>query len=52
MDLTSTAQWYDQKKAYLDSLEIQLRGLVKSIDIVAKHRAGAISGVLIAHQCS
>lgn len=33
-------QWFDRQKAYLDSLETQLRGLVKAIDIVAKQRAG------------
>ena len=34
-------QWFDKQRAYLDGLESQLRGLVKSIEIVAKHRAGA-----------
>lgn len=33
-------QWFDRQKAYLDSLESQLRGLVKAIDLVAKHRSG------------
>jgi sorting nexin-1/2 len=33
-------QWFDRQKAYLDSLESQLRGLVKSIDAVARHRTG------------
>ncbi|PIL25126.1 hypothetical protein GSI_13015 [Ganoderma sinense ZZ0214-1] len=32
-------EWFDKQKAYLDSLETQLRGLVKAIDIVAKQRA-------------
>ncbi|KZT71976.1 Vps5-domain-containing protein, partial [Daedalea quercina L-15889] len=32
-------QWFDRQKAYLDSLESQLRGLVKAIDLVAKHRS-------------
>ena len=34
-------QWFDKQRAYLDGLESQLRGLVKSIEIVAKQRAGA-----------
>ena len=34
-----TDEWFDKQKGYLDSLEIQLRGLVKSIDQVAKQRA-------------
>ncbi|OBZ73550.1 Sorting nexin-1 [Grifola frondosa] len=34
-----TDEWFDRQKAYLDSLESQLRGLVKAIDLVAKHRA-------------
>ncbi|KAI0372691.1 Vps5-domain-containing protein [Pilatotrama ljubarskyi] len=33
-----TDEWFDRQKAYLDSLETQLRGLVKSIEAVAKHR--------------
>ncbi|KAI0666816.1 Vps5 C terminal like-domain-containing protein [Trametes maxima] len=33
-----TDEWFDRQRAYLDSLETQLRGLVKSIEIVAKHR--------------
>jgi sorting nexin-1/2 len=33
-------EWFDKKKAYLDALESQLRGLVKSIEAVAKQRAG------------
>jgi sorting nexin-1/2 len=36
-------QWFDQKKSYLDSLELQLRGLVKAIDLVTKQRSGTIS---------
>ncbi|KZT09984.1 Vps5-domain-containing protein [Laetiporus sulphureus 93-53] len=32
-------QWFDKQKAYLDSLELQLKGLVKAIDLVAKHRS-------------
>ena len=35
-----TDEWFDKQKAYLDSLELQLRGLVKAIDVVAKHRSG------------
>ncbi|EGN96805.1 hypothetical protein SERLA73DRAFT_111514 [Serpula lacrymans var. lacrymans S7.3] len=34
-----TDEWYDKQKTYLDGLESQLRGLVKSIEIVAKQRA-------------
>ncbi|KAH9913923.1 Vps5 C terminal like-domain-containing protein [Fomitopsis serialis] len=34
-----TDEWFDRQKAYLDSLESQLRGLVKAIDMVAKHRS-------------
>ncbi|KAH9888986.1 Vps5 C terminal like-domain-containing protein [Cubamyces lactineus] len=33
-----TDEWFDRQKGYLDSLETQLRGLVKSIETVAKHR--------------
>ncbi|KAI0343027.1 Vps5-domain-containing protein [Trametopsis cervina] len=32
-------EWFDKQKAYLDSLELQLRGLVKAIDSVSKQRA-------------
>ena len=38
--ITYELQWFDRQKAYLDSLETQLRGLVKAIDAVAKQRAG------------
>ncbi|KAI6041276.1 Vps5 C terminal like-domain-containing protein, partial [Pisolithus marmoratus] len=34
-----TDEWFEKQRAYLDGLESQLRGLVKSIDIVAKQRA-------------
>lgn len=34
-----TDEWFDKQRAYLDGLESQLRSLVKSIDIAAKHRA-------------
>ncbi|TCD71851.1 Vacuolar protein sorting-associated protein 5 [Steccherinum ochraceum] len=34
-----TDEWFDKQKSYLDSLELQLRGLVKTIDLVTKHRA-------------
>ncbi|KAI6113059.1 Vps5 C terminal like-domain-containing protein [Pisolithus sp. B1] len=34
-----TDEWFDKQRAYLDGLESQLRGLVKSIDTVAKQRA-------------
>ncbi|KAJ2918666.1 hypothetical protein MD484_g1721, partial [Candolleomyces efflorescens] len=33
-----TDEWFDKQKSYLDSLESQLRGLAKSIELVAKHR--------------
>lgn len=33
-------QWFDRQKAYLDSLESQLRGLAKAIEFVAKQRSG------------
>ena len=36
-------KWFDRQKAYLDSLESQLRGLVKAIELVAKHRTGVFS---------
>ncbi|KAK7061024.1 Vacuolar protein sorting-associated protein vps5 [Paramarasmius palmivorus] len=32
-------EWFDRQKAYLDSLESQLRGLAKAIDLVAKQRS-------------
>ncbi len=35
-----TDEWFDKQKTYLDSLELQLRGLVKSIDLVSKQRSG------------
>lgn len=34
-----TDEWFDRQKAYLDSLETQLRGLVKAIEAVAKQRS-------------
>ncbi|KAI0774784.1 Vps5 C terminal like-domain-containing protein [Trametes elegans] len=34
-----TDEWFDRQRAYLDSLETQLRGLVKAIEAVAKHRS-------------
>lgn len=36
-------KWFDRQKSYLDSLESQLRGLVKAIELVAKHRSGVFS---------
>ncbi|KAJ7334196.1 Vps5 C terminal like-domain-containing protein [Mycena albidolilacea] len=33
-----TDEWFDRQKAYLDSLEAQLRGLVKAIELVSKQR--------------
>ncbi|KIM44718.1 hypothetical protein M413DRAFT_25155 [Hebeloma cylindrosporum] len=35
-----TDEWFDRQKIYLDSLESQLRGLAKAIELVAKHRSG------------
>jgi sorting nexin-1/2 len=35
-------EWFDQKKVYFDSLESQLKGLAKAIDIVTKSRQGKI----------
>lgn len=37
-----TDEWFDKQKAYLESLELQLRGLVKSIDLVSKQRIGRL----------
>ena len=34
------SQWFDRQKAHLEVLESQLRGLVKAIEIVSKHRSG------------
>ncbi|KAH7921295.1 Vps5-domain-containing protein [Leucogyrophana mollusca] len=34
-----TDEWFDKQKTYLDGLESQLRGLVKSIEIAAKQRS-------------
>lgn len=36
-------KWFDRQKIYLDSLESQLRGLAKAIELVAKHRAGTLA---------
>ncbi|GJJ11414.1 hypothetical protein Clacol_005647 [Clathrus columnatus] len=33
-----TDEWFDTKKAYLDTLETQLRSLVKTVDAVTKQR--------------
>jgi hypothetical protein len=33
-------KWFDRQKIYLDSLESQLRGLAKAIELVAKNRLG------------
>ena len=41
-------QWFDRQKGYLDSLESQLRGLVKAIELVAKQRSGLLFA-LISH---
>jgi sorting nexin-1/2 len=42
-------QWFDKKKIYLDALESQLKGLVKSIEAVSKQRAGARSHISSSH---
>ncbi|EIM86643.1 Vps5-domain-containing protein [Stereum hirsutum FP-91666 SS1] len=34
-------EWFDRQKGYLDTLEAQLRGLVKAIDVVSKQRTGS-----------
>ncbi|KAG6821426.1 hypothetical protein H0H93_010150 [Arthromyces matolae] len=34
-----TDEWFEKQKFYLDSLESQLRGLVKAIEVVARQRA-------------
>ncbi|KAF7308497.1 Beta-glucan synthesis-associated [Mycena chlorophos] len=34
-----TDEWFDRQKGYLDSLESQLRGLVKAIEAVSKQRS-------------
>jgi hypothetical protein len=44
-------QWFDRQRAYLDSLESQLRGLVKAIDTAARHRAGKHRFVLFNLSC-
>ncbi|KAF5387361.1 hypothetical protein D9757_005745 [Collybiopsis confluens] len=41
-----TDDYFDAKKVYLDSLESQLRSLVKSIDMVSKHRLEVSQAVL------
>lgn len=35
-------QWFDKKKVYLDSLESQLRGLLKALEVVSKQRTGGV----------
>ncbi|ESK96508.1 sorting nexin 3 [Moniliophthora roreri MCA 2997] len=39
-------EWFDRQKAYLDSLESQLRGLVRAIDLVAKQRAEQSTAII------
>ena len=34
------SQWFDRQKVHLEVLETQLRGLVKAIEAVSKHRSG------------
>jgi len=38
-------EWFDRQKAHLDVLESQLRGLVKAIETVSKHRNELASAV-------
>lgn len=33
-------QWFEQKKSYLDSLESQMKGWIKSVEVASKHRLG------------
>jgi sorting nexin-1/2 len=40
LSLLRLSQWFDRQKAHLEVLESQLRGLVKAIEIVSKHRSG------------
>lgn len=37
--LLTSPKWFDTKKAYLDGLETQLKGLVRAMETVAKQRA-------------
>lgn len=37
-----SSQWFDQKKLVLDTLESQLKILVKSIELVSKQRLGKL----------
>ena len=41
--INNLLKWFDRQKIYLDSLESQLRGLAKAIELVAKHRAGTLA---------
>ncbi|KAI9454444.1 Vps5-domain-containing protein [Russula earlei] len=34
-----TDEWFDRQRAYLEVLESQLRGLVKAIEVVTRHRS-------------
>lgn len=40
-----TDEWFDRQKAHLEVLESQLRGLVKAIEAVSKHRSELASAV-------
>ena len=33
-------KWFDKKRTYLDSLESQLKGMVKAVEAVSKQRSG------------
>jgi len=39
-EMERLSQWFDRQKAHLEVLESQLRGLVKAIEAVSKHRSG------------
>lgn len=41
--LGCASQWFDDKKAALETLEGQLKALVKSVELVSKQRLGASS---------
>jgi len=43
LSINKLLKWFDRQKIYLDSLESQLRGLAKAIELVAKHRAGTLA---------
>lgn len=50
--MLTSVKWFDRQKAYLDSLESQLRGLVKAIDTVSKHRSGSHPSLYLHPPCA